>query len=239
MPAEAWPSFHCRPSTARTLLSPSASIRQTPTTFTNELASAPTVSFEKSSLSGSAAAAHTTKAVNAAPASESVLMIAIVLMVMTLSSLVSSGQRDARGAAAPPPRERDQERQRAEEPGQRERRVGDQRVARIVLAGDWRWCRYAGEAIEQRQDLAMAGRAAPVEAATVAVLDLAVGVLLGAPEDAGCSREPDGDVWNNPLELSEHIAAQIDIARVLGREVHSDDKRLAQRRQRTLVGGGE
>src|SRR6266567_1506452 len=50
MPAEACPSFHCRPSTARTLLLPSASIRQTPTMLRNDAGSAPTVSFEKSIL---------------------------------------------------------------------------------------------------------------------------------------------------------------------------------------------
>src|SRR6476620_1892454 len=76
MPAAVWPTFHWRPSTAKTLLPPSASIRQTPTTFTNELASAPTVSFEKSSFNGSATAAPLMHAINAAPES------AIVFMVM-------------------------------------------------------------------------------------------------------------------------------------------------------------
>src|SRR5262245_15736524 len=76
MPVAVWPSFHWRPSTAMTLLSPSASIRQTPTTFTNELASAPTFSFEKSSFNGSAVAAPMRHAINAGPES------AIIFMVM-------------------------------------------------------------------------------------------------------------------------------------------------------------
>src|SRR5262245_66065157 len=79
MPAEAWPSFHCRPSTASTLFSPSASIRQTPTTFTNEVGSAPTVSFEKSSLSGSAATPQPRQAAMVAAA----IVLMLLLMVMT------------------------------------------------------------------------------------------------------------------------------------------------------------
>src|SRR5215470_4107259 len=82
MPAAVWPSFHCRPSTARTLLSPSASTRQTPTTLTNELASPPTVSFEKLSFNGSAAAAPMRHAANAAPESA----IALIVMVRLLHS---------------------------------------------------------------------------------------------------------------------------------------------------------
>src|SRR5215470_18527541 len=89
MPAEAWPSFHCRPSTARTLLSPSASTRHTPTTLTNELASPPTVSFEKSSFNGSAAAAPIRHAANAAPESA----IALIVMVRLLDTDFMAPQR--------------------------------------------------------------------------------------------------------------------------------------------------
>src|SRR5262245_50082344 len=84
MPAEAWPSFHCRPSTASTLLSPSASIRQTPTTFTNEPESAPTLSFEKSSFNGSAAATPIRHAANAAPESAIALIVMVWLLLTTL-----------------------------------------------------------------------------------------------------------------------------------------------------------
>src|SRR5262245_58888419 len=55
MPAAVCPCFHCRPSTTNTLLLPSASIRQPPTTLKNDFGSAPTVSSEKSILSGSTA----------------------------------------------------------------------------------------------------------------------------------------------------------------------------------------
>src|SRR5215813_9561822 len=78
MPVAVWPSFHWRPSTASTLLSPSASMRQTPTTFTNELASAPTVSFEKSSLSGSAAVAHGAEAIRATAANDRLVMVLVM-----------------------------------------------------------------------------------------------------------------------------------------------------------------
>src|SRR5260370_20596162 len=57
MPAEDWPSFHWRPSTASTLLLPSLSMRQMPTTLTSVLGSAPTVSLEKSIFKVSAAVA--------------------------------------------------------------------------------------------------------------------------------------------------------------------------------------
>src|SRR5471032_893869 len=50
MPAEDCPSFHWRPSTARTFVLPSASTRQTRTTLKNDFGSAPTVSLEMSAL---------------------------------------------------------------------------------------------------------------------------------------------------------------------------------------------
>ena len=68
-----------RPSTARTLLSPSASTLHTPTTLTNELGSPPTVSFEKSSLIGSAAAPIRLMAM-AAPASKIVLIVLLAFI---------------------------------------------------------------------------------------------------------------------------------------------------------------
>src|SRR5437867_1913444 len=50
IPAEDWPSFHCRPSTLSTFLPFSVSIRQTPTTLRNDLGSVPTVSFDRSAF---------------------------------------------------------------------------------------------------------------------------------------------------------------------------------------------
>src|SRR4051794_16657222 len=104
MPVAAWPSFHWRPSTASTLLSPSASMRQTPTTFTNELASAPTVSFEKSSLSGSAADACSAEAVKATAANDRLVMILVMTHLLgRLATFVAGGGSTtmrARSAAA-------------------------------------------------------------------------------------------------------------------------------------------
>src|SRR5258708_38719545 len=62
MPAEDWPSFHCRPSTASTVLPASVSIRQMPTTGTSDLGSAPAVSPERSTLETGAAIAGGSKA---------------------------------------------------------------------------------------------------------------------------------------------------------------------------------
>src|SRR5215813_10577058 len=95
MPAAVWPSFHCRPSTARTLLSPSASPRQTPTTFTNELESPPTVSFEKLSFNGSAAAAPIRHAASAAPESAIALIVMVRLLHSQLPGLCTTASVDA------------------------------------------------------------------------------------------------------------------------------------------------
>src|SRR5262245_1406055 len=62
MPAAVWPSFHCRPSTTNTLFLPSLSMRQTPTTLTNDFGSAPTVSSEKSTFRGCPALAYVSRA---------------------------------------------------------------------------------------------------------------------------------------------------------------------------------
>src|SRR5215468_9280855 len=78
MPAAVWPSFHCRPSTATTFLPSSASIRQTPTTLTNEVGSAPTVSLAKSSLSGSADTAPRSPIASATPE----IVVALFLLFM-------------------------------------------------------------------------------------------------------------------------------------------------------------
>ena len=57
-PAEACPSFHCRPSTVSTFLSRSLSMRHTPTTLVNAFGSAPMVSLVKSILVDGAAIAE-------------------------------------------------------------------------------------------------------------------------------------------------------------------------------------
>src|SRR5262249_22063228 len=68
-----------------TFLPSSASIRQTPTTLTNEVGSAPTVSLAKSSLSGSAAAAPRRHAASAAPE------IVVMVFLMVMSFLLRQG----------------------------------------------------------------------------------------------------------------------------------------------------
>src|SRR5258705_372052 len=133
MPAAVWPSFHCRPSTTNTLLPPSLSMRQTPTTLTKDFGSAPTVSSEKSSFT----------------------------------------------------------------------------------------------------DFAVTGRAALVRTAVVRILDLAVGVLARTADHALTARdEANRDVRHNALELGQHVAPQIDIARVLRNKVNRDHQGLAQLRER-------
>src|SRR5262249_59277228 len=69
---------------------------------------------------------------------------------------------DLRRATAPPPCGNDQQRQRAQEPGERGRSVGEQRITRIVLTRDRLRNRPSGERVNQRQDFAVAGPAAPV-----------------------------------------------------------------------------
>ena len=84
----------------------------------------------------------------------------------------------------------------------------------------------------------MAGRAALVRTAAVEVLDLAVSFLARATDHALAARgEPYGDVRHGPLELGEHVAAQIDVARILRSKVNRDDQRLTQFGERSLIGG--
>src|SRR5262245_28190172 len=80
MPAAVWPSFHCRPSTTNTLLLPSLSMRQTPTTLTKDLGSAPTVSSEKSSFRDCPASAYVSSV--ARPTAAAAIMILHMLFVM-------------------------------------------------------------------------------------------------------------------------------------------------------------
>jgi hypothetical protein len=80
MPADVCPSFHCRPSTASTLLFPSASIRQTPTTLKNDFGSPPTVSSEKSSFRGCPALTLNSNA--ASPTQAAAVPIALLIMFM-------------------------------------------------------------------------------------------------------------------------------------------------------------
>src|SRR5215472_5047134 len=157
-----------------------------------------------------------------------------------LTSVFDELWADWRRAAAPPPCDGDQERKAAEEPGEGGRCVGEQGVARILLAGDRRRSGTSRQRINERQDFAMAGRAALVRAAAIGILDLAIGFLARAADDALSRRgEPDGDVGHDPFELHENIAPQIDVARVFRGEMNRDDQRLAQVGERALIGGGK
>src|SRR4051812_44975098 len=82
MPADDCPSFHCRPSTASTLLPRSFSTRQTPTTGSRDLGSAPAVSFVKSILTDCCAAAE--RAAMADATITVIWMIVFILMVYLL-----------------------------------------------------------------------------------------------------------------------------------------------------------
>src|SRR5215831_6307624 len=100
MPAAVWPSFHCRPSTTSTLLLPSASIRQTPTTLRNDFGSEPTVSSEKSILSGCTAPALKSNAVRPTPAAAAAMACLLILMTdLHLGQVV--GECVERGGSTP------------------------------------------------------------------------------------------------------------------------------------------
>src|SRR5262249_23345440 len=80
MPAAVCPSFHCRPSTTSTLLLPSLSIRQTPTTLRNDFGSAPTVSSEKSTFTDCAAPAYVSSAARPRPATVGLIVRLAIFM---------------------------------------------------------------------------------------------------------------------------------------------------------------
>src|SRR5262249_52937055 len=162
-----WPSFHWRPSTASTFFSPSCSTRQMPTTGTRVFGSAPAVSLDRSIFIDCTASAGSATATEA---SSAILMIEAF---MSLLRCCKAGMRARyRGcfAAETAPCEGDQERQRGEEPGEGQRvlRVRcDQRIAGIVVGRRGLRRVLAGQAIDERQDLAMAGGAADVGAAGI------------------------------------------------------------------------
>src|SRR5262245_53178438 len=126
------------------------------------------------------------------------------------------------------------------EPGERGRSVGEQRITWIVLARNRLRNGPSGERVNERQNFAVTGRAALVRTAAVDVLNLAIGFLARAANHALAGRgEADHDVGHRPLELAKHIAAKIDVARILRSKVNSDDQRLTQFGERLLIGGGK
>src|SRR5690242_20611143 len=164
MPAEDCPSFHWRPSTASTLRPFSLSMRQMPTTLTSAAGSAPTVSLAKSSLTASAATATAANPMPATIAAVAYDRMLMGCMAFLLRGLLHQHGIDAGRTARREPGEHDRERQAGEEPGERHGGVGDQRVAGKIVARRRGRRRHAGEAVDQRQDLARTGRAADVAA---------------------------------------------------------------------------
>src|SRR5207245_5248741 len=100
-----------------------------------------------------------------------------------LTSVFDELWGDLRRAAAQPPCDDDQERKAAEEPGEGGRCVGQQWVARVFLARDRRRNRRSRQRVDERQDFAMAGRAALVRAAAIEIFNLAVSFLARAADD--------------------------------------------------------
>src|SRR5262249_57110311 len=79
--------------------------------------------------------------------------------------------------------------------------------------------------VDERQDFAMAGRAALVGAAAIGIFDLPISFLARAADDALARRgEPDRDVGHDPFELEENVAPQVDVARVFRSEMNRDDQ---------------
>src|SRR5262249_46977339 len=149
---------------ASTFLPPADSTRHTPTTETSALGSPPAASLAKSILSDCAATA------GSARASASAAMTSAFVLSRCMTNLLYEQVAERRRAAAPAPRECDQQREHAEEPGEREVGARDQRVAGVIAAGRRRGWRNAGQSVEQRQDFPLAGGAAHIGSAGVDVI---------------------------------------------------------------------
>ena len=143
-------------------------------------------------------------------------------------------------ATAAPPGENDQDRQPGQKPHECERAVGDVRISRIIRRRNWRRGRHAGEAVQQRQNLARTGGAADVGAGAVAVFDLAIGVVAGGRREIPSFRaEANGNVRHHPFELCQHVSLQVHVTGIFGRETDGDGERLGQRCELALIGEGK
>src|SRR4051812_49460136 len=124
---------------------------------------------------------------------------------------------DGRRAADPPPEKHDQKRQSAEEPEKRGISAGDQRIAGIFAAGGWHGRRDTCQRVKQRQDLPWTGRTAGVGSTAIDVFDLAIRfVAAPARETLPSAAKSDRYVWHPALELCQHVALQVGIARTPG-----------------------
>src|SRR5262245_16872530 len=104
MPADDCPSFHCRPSTLSTFLPASLSMRQTPTTGTSDLGSAPVVSPDQSILMGDPTATASTGVARASASR----MDTGFSSARGMDRLLVQPERAPRRPAAEPPGEQDQ-----------------------------------------------------------------------------------------------------------------------------------
>ena len=72
--------------------------------------------------------------------------------------------------------------------------------------------------------------------AAVAVFNLAIRFFAGATNDALPGRhQTDCDVRNDPFQLRQDIALQVNVSRIFWRKVNSDDERLFKPGQCPLV----
>src|SRR5437868_6477280 len=143
---------------------------------------------------------------------------------------------DGRRAADAPPGKNDQKRQPAEKPEKRGISAGDQRIAGLFAAGGWYGRRDTCQRVKQRQDLPWTGRTAGVGSTAIDVFDLAIG-LVAAPARETLPRAAKSNryIWHCALELCQHVALQVGIARILGSEMHGHQQREPQRREQLLI----
>src|SRR5215216_2824530 len=174
MPAEDWPSFHCRPSTARTFLPFSVSTRHTPTTLNNDFDSAPAASAEKSILigCGAAAARPSAPSVNAQAANVPSLSVMRMAFLHGCDVYLKRGR-----TPAPPPGTGNQQRQNCEEPNGRNGIGCDERITWITVRRSGRRHGHTRELVKQGQDFARAAGTAGGQTLAVGIGHLAVGFL--------------------------------------------------------------
>src|SRR6516164_1112735 len=109
-------------------------------------------------------------------------------------------------------------------------------MSTIVFSGLRCWHWDACQPVEERQCLAMTGRAALRRMAAVAVFNLAIRHFAGATNHALPGRhQTDRDVRNDPFQLRQDVALQVNVSRVLWRKVNDDDEWRFKPSQRPLV----
>src|SRR5215831_12854256 len=139
-------------------------------------------------------------------------------------------------AVPPPPSDRNQQRKDYKEPGQRDPSIRDQGISGILLSDLRCRRRDACQPVEERQCLAMTGRATLRGTAAVAVFNLAIGHFTCATNDALPNRhQANRDVRNDSFQLRQNVALQVNVSRVFWRKVNGDDEWLIKPGQCALV----